>query len=614
MFGLLINPAPMHDESLVGYLHRLGECNGLWNGEVVKLFKELTDEQANEWLGEDIRPVSWKDIATEVRVPKFNIQSVWSLINVKYCLVCLADEFYWRELWDLTLYTTCTMHNVNLVYNCPGCQEKCNLKLLITKRCDKCERPVLEQFERDRQVDESRNWISAELEKRLRLRSDNNFGGVHSLTYEQFNFLAIRVGVRAISLKYFMSLIVVSKTSRNVIPELAVAAGDILMGWPQTFHCLLTELMKQRISNITWKLSSSFGPIYNDLYISLTDQCYDFIRSEFEKYISLHWEGPLAMRNRRLSERTLLAHRWLPYNQAARTVGLPENFLRRMRSSGDLDDREFTYSCGKTVAVVDVEEVRKLSLVRHEPLNLRETSRLLCLSRKRIEQLIDAGILTFFGGCPSAGEKWLVDHNSIAALRPLEFLKRSGDDFLTISQIAKHYLPTSGGLVELVRAIQTGEISVFCRAESETINIGKWLVSKSELVLNKILIDTSLQEKGMSVANAAKILGVKEEVAYAIVRLGWLRSVTVQCSRRSAFVVTVEAIRHFKQNYILAPEIALILNTPGARVLKKLRKEGFLPVVGPSLLNAPCRQYVWRRSKKLIAYLTSAGKLRELRE
>ncbi|MDZ4261417.1 MAG: TniQ family protein, partial [Pseudomonadota bacterium] len=116
MFDLLVNPAPKHDESLSGYLHRLGDCNGLWNGEVIKLFKDLTDEQASKWLDEDIRPVSWKDVALEIRAPQFNIQNVWSLINIKYCPVCLAGGFYWRELWDLTLYTTCIFHNVNLVY------------------------------------------------------------------------------------------------------------------------------------------------------------------------------------------------------------------------------------------------------------------------------------------------------------------------------------------------------------------------------------------------------------------------------------------------------------------------------------------------------------------
>lgn len=612
MFGLLINPAPMHDESLVGYLHRLGNCNALWNGEVIKLFKELTDEQVYEWLNENVRPISWHEVVTEIRAPKFNNQKVWSLTKVKYCPNCLASGFYWRELWDLTLYTTCTAHKVELLYECPGCRAKSTQKILVTKTCDNCGYPALKAYAPATAVDESQFWISTELEKRLRLGINNSSGGVDSLTYEQFHFLAVRIGVRALSRTCFMNMTVASVASKNVVPELAIAAGQILFGWPKAFHDLLSDLMRQRESNLTKKLGSVFGLIYNDVYLSLTDRCYDFIRSEFERYVVLYWEGPLAMRNRRLSECTLLAHRWLPYNKAARKVGLPENFLRRMRLSGELDAREFTYSCGKTVAVVDIEEVRKLSLVRHEPLNLRETSRLLCLSRKRIEQLIDAGILTFFGGCPSAGEKWLVDYDSIVALRPSDFLADPGEDFLTISQITKHYLPTSSGLVELVRAIQSGDIPAFCRADSETVNVGKWLVSLNELVLKKIVIRTSSQEKGMSVASAAKVLGVKEEVAYSLVRLGRLRSEIVQCSRRSAHVVNLEAIKHFKQNYILAPEVALMLGKPKVNALLKLRVEGFFPIAGPTLLNAKCRQYVWRRSKKLTAHLASATHPREL--
>ena len=608
MFNLLVNPAPKHDESLAGYLHRLGDCNGLWHGEVVKIFRDLTDEQVNEWLDESIRPVSWQYVSKEIRAPKFTTQKVWSLLDFKYCPVCLASEFYWRELWDLIIYTTCTIHNVDLIYKCPVCQTKINLKTLITKRCNKCECPVLDGAKQKTPSDKYKFWISAELEKRLLYGSNTNLVGIESLTYDQFHFFAVRIGVRAISLKYSMSMTVITRSSENVIPELAVAAGEIFMGWPQTFHDLLTNLMRQRSSNIAWKLSSSFGRIYNDIYLSLVDSCYDFIRSEFEKYIVLYWEGPLAMRNRRLSECTLLSHRWVPYNQAARTVGLPENFLRRMRSTGELDDREFTYSCGKTVSLVDVEKVRKLSLIRHEPLNLRETSRLLCLSRKRVEQLIGAGILKFYGGCPSAGKKWLVDYDSIVGLRPSQFLTDPGEDFLTISQITKHFLPTSGGLVKLIRAIQSEEIFAFCRADSETISVGKWLISQNELVQKKIVIRTSMQERGMSVANAAKMLNMKEEVAYALVRLDRLRSETVQCSRRSAHIIPLEAIQHFQRNYILASEVAIALGAPRTRIQKKLREEGFSPVAGPDLLNARCRQYVWRRSKKFIAYLASVGK------
>lgn len=271
--------------------------------------------------------------------------------------------------------------------------------------------------------------------------------------------------------------------------------------------------------------------------------------------------------------------------------------------SGELDAREFSYACGKTVTVVDVEEARRLSLIVHEPLNLRETSRLLCLTRKRIEQLIKAKILKTVGGSPHVGEKWLIDYTSVVAIIPADFSPALCDNFITISKVAKHYLPTSGGLAELLTAIKSGEISVFCSSSEESLNVGKWLVSPDELKYLKITCHVFSQEKGMSVTNAAKMLGVKEEVAYALVRLGLLRSETVQCSRRPAKAVSIGAVQHFNQNYILAPEIALALRVSVVNVLDLLQERGFFPVIGPNISHVLCRQYVWRRSKQLKSHL-----------
>lgn len=606
MFGLLINPVPELDESLVGYLHRLGGANALWNGEIVKKFKELTDAKVYDWLGEDVRPVSWYEVAFELRSPKFTNQKVWSLVHSKFCPHCLAAGLYWRELWELSLYTSCSVHKVDLLYRCPRCQAKANKSIILTMNCDSCGFSFLEAS-KPNLADKSALWISGELSRRLRYGSNIGSSGIESLTYKQFHFLAVRIGVRALSRKCSMNMTIASIVSKNVAPDIAKSAGSILMGWPQNFHDLLADLMKIRGSKLSPKLGSTFGLIYHDVYLSLTDQSYDFVRSEFERYIVENWEGPLDMRNRRLSECTLLQHRWLPYNKAAQIVGLPEKILRRMHFSGELDAREFRYSCGKTVAVVDVEKARRLSSLIREPLNLRETSRLLCLSRKRIEQLIGAGILKYVGGAPLAGEKWMIDYSSIVSLTPARFLPYPSDGFVTISQIAKHYLPTSSGLVDLVMAIQSGKISVYCREAAEALNIGKWLINPSDLERNQITRQASSHVKGMSVSKAAQELGVKEQVAYALVRLGRLRSEMVQCSRRPAQLVSIEAIQHFNRNYILAPELALRLSVHMVKVQFQLQSGGFLPIAGPNVPHAQCRQNVWRRSKKLMSYISLAA-------
>lgn len=159
----------------------------------------------------------------------------------------------------------------------------------------------------------------------------------------------------------------------------------------------------------------------------------------------------------------------------------------------------------------------------------------------------------------------------------------------------------------MAKAIKSGEILVFCKAESELLNFGKWLIDPGDLVRKVIKHSLSSHTRSMSVTEAAKMLGIKSEVCYSLVRLGRLRSETIQCSRREAKVITLAAVQHFKRNYILAPEVAKVLGISVVNVLPHLIKRSFFPVVGPTISDAHCRQYVWRRRKKLIDFLASTA-------
>lgn len=99
----------------------------------------------------------------------------------------------------------------------------------------------------------------------------------------------------------------------------------------------------------------------------------------------------------------------------------------------------------------------------------------------------------------------------------------------------------------------------------------------------------------MSVSQAAKELGVKEEVAYALARLGLLRTDTERHGRRKTQTVSDASLKRFRRSYVLAPELAALLKTDPRGMAKRLISAGIKPVAGPRLAGAPCRQYVWRR-------------------
>lgn len=106
----------------------------------------------------------------------------------------------------------------------------------------------------------------------------------------------------------------------------------------------------------------------------------------------------------------------------------------------------------------------------------------------------------------------------------------------------------------------------------------------------------------------AQMLGIKQEVAYALVRLGLLRAEATTNSNRRSQVISPASLKSFRRRYVFGPELAMLLNADHRTLSKTLKSQGFKPVAGPTLPAALCRQYVWQR--KVITKLQRQYKLR----
>lgn len=157
----------------------------------------------------------------------------------------------------------------------------------------------------------------------------------------------------------------------------------------------------------------------------------------------------------------------------------------------------------------------------------------------------------------------------------------------------------------MIEAIQSGELKAFRDMDQHKAAVGYWLLKPQDLT---DWMQHALQKAedflGITVAKAAVLLGVKEEVAYAMVRLGILWSTSVRRGRSTLQMVKPAAIERFRRRYILGPELAVFLRMSPKHITHHLWMNGLQPVAGPSIVKSPCRQYVWPRSKKLVDYLS----------
>jgi hypothetical protein len=82
MFGLLINPRPHQDESLLGYLQRLAKANGLPRKELLTAFARADETDVADWLQMMEGPLSWPAVSAEFRDPRPKGSSYGRLITL----------------------------------------------------------------------------------------------------------------------------------------------------------------------------------------------------------------------------------------------------------------------------------------------------------------------------------------------------------------------------------------------------------------------------------------------------------------------------------------------------------------------------------------------------
>lgn len=607
MFGLLIKMRPHHDESLSGYLQRLARANGLTGTDALKAFKRSADSDLEAWIGRFDSPCSWYEAAVELRSPTNRSFKTWSTRCVKFCTQCLAEKGYWRETWEITLVTSCTNHRTELVDRCPNCSAKTCHTSMLDNSCKSCGLSLAGQNSKGSSslASEPCQWLSLALETALYSPSQPTAAGVMGLSYMDLHELAGRLGVRSTRAQILMQLRLPEAASVSVSRKLAHAAARILMEWPTAFRQLLSDLKNTYSNSDDWKLTNAFGPIYRDIHHDLNAPCFSFVRDEFESYLLEEWVAPLANRNRYLSIQALENHHWVPLQAGAKATGLTRAAVVTLCQRGLIDHREVQRG-SRLLRVVHLGQLQEASSYRKSAVTLEGASKILGLSMARVRQLLSAGLLEFFGEHQVGRSPWLIARDSITELMSSGVRQATESGLVTISFIAKHYLPAGGGLVELIQAIKTGALQAYRCDKDEPAALGLWLMRPTDLTpwMEERFQGSHLEFSGVSVPKAAVILGIKEEVAYACVRLGLLDSIPTKIGRCTQQRITPKAIETFRRKYILGPEIATYLGMSPRDSLRHLWDIRFRPVAGPTLVSAYCRQYVWSRSKKLLDYLT----------
>lgn len=600
MLELAVSSPPDVDESLVGYLYRLASLNAVSGQEIVRAFRSKNTEATTFWLREIGAPWYWFDMMRELKEPETRSARLWNFRTHKFCPLCILERQHWRASWHLMLVTICAEHNVSLLDHCPSCGSRLRAAAMRDFCCTSCGQALAHIHESSIPPEFGARWVAKQFECRLAGIRANDVHPVNSLDLHAFHELTLRLGIRGIRPKKDKPLKLRDAGALAISMPIAAISGSALSEWPKGFHQLLDTIRSYRAEKSSWKIKQAIGPIYRDIYQELVSPNFDFVQQEFESYLQNSWEGPLARRNRNLDPQLVMHHRWVPLDEAAKIARVELALIRRLVASNELPSREFRHENGRTFRLVDVASTTAITERLQNALTLEQAAKDLVLAERRVRQLLNAGLLIPIGGAPAPGEHWWIDLISIQQLATCRVHAGHSRGVVSISHLAKYQLCDAEEFVALLEAIRSGQL--YITGHSEIIQeVGNWLLDRSIVTLWLTTRKAEADAK-MTIAKAAEFLGVKQEVAYALVRLDILQSKAEIIGRRPARLITKSALHQFQNHYVFGTELASQLRISAKYLPSTLSNAGFLPVAGPEIRNMPCRQYLWRRTIELMKF------------
>lgn len=600
MLNFPVVPTPFEDEDLLGFLARCANSNALTVTELVKAFRSSSQTDMRSWVREVEHPLIWGNQFDELLHPSTRPARAWSHRNRKFCPHCMIEAGYWRASWCLMLATCCPRHGIWLQERCGSCDTTLSIEAMRCFRCDVCGKSLVDVDSAVQPAGREALWIAQQLTLRVARSGECSDHITGDLTLFEFHELALRVGVRGSIVNTNKPLKLKEAGALTVAIPIAEGAGKALMNWPYGLEDMLDAIREQRRDASSWKIREAMGPIYWDIYHYLKDPRFDFVRTAFESYIRDHWEAPLACRNRNIRPQLVRNHTWVPVCEAAKRSGVEPALLKRMAMGREIPTREQTHKSGRHARIVNLAMVRNHAGRVQRMMTAEQTAAHLDISRKRVRQLLEAGLLTVLGGTPRAGQRWWIDPISMdRCAHSGSQLATEPKDSVSVTQLAKCSIASAEGFVSLIGAIRTGELSVWVPPGSKQ-EMGRWRLSKDEFLKWRPVAE-KVGTSRLSVSDVAVQLGVKPEVAYALVRARLLPATTDSAGRRVAQWVDVRALSELREQYILGTELAALARTSPKQVAQRLKACGIRPIAGPDSARASCRQYVWQRTPGVLS-------------
>jgi hypothetical protein len=367
----------------------------------------------------------------------------------------------------------------------------------------------------------------------------------------------------------------------------------LLQDWPNGFHDLLAK--RQQNAKRSFSIQKTFGRLYRWLYVELGAPAFQFLRDGFEEYLNDNWRGPICARNRRMRDTARKHYGSTTIRELANKVGTSPGLVKRLCQAGQVESTMVVLPSGRRAWSIPDAEAKNVSNRVRDGINLSDAAVHLRLPRRRIRELLAAGsihsVISAGNGLAAA---WLLSRDELevlarkCAVHAAWVRSPQPESVVTLRMVLKAWRLNSGEFLSLLDAMQSGDVRCFMD-EPYRAQLGDLLLDR-ESVRRWREVGQRQGDECVSIDIAARILGVKQEVAYQLVKRNALASSPAKAGspvRR----VSKSDIQNFSCKYISLVELARLRKQSPRAALESLH---VVPAMGPYVDG--CRQYFFLRS------------------
>lgn len=170
---------------------------------------------------------------------------------------------------------------------------------------------------------------------------------------------------------------------------------------------------------------------------------------------------------------------------------------------------------------------------------------------------------------------------------------------VSLGHLFKYWNWDGDEIVALVEAVKAGTTMPQALLENAR-GISRWVFDVAQLrALHKGV--SNGRSNWVSIPETAKILGIKQQVAYWLTHHGFIRAERLGSLKDVGSRVRREEIERFRREHVFGREIAAILGRSSRKVMQMLAEQGIYPLRGHGA--EPCRQLVYARNHEIQRFL-----------